>query len=442
MDLDGQYRFVVTAVSVTVPPQASQLAMRSNHVAIVGAGPAGLMAAERLATAGCAVTVFDAMPSPARKFLMAGRGGLNVTHTEPPERFCSKYGARTSDMASALEAFPQSAMVDWLNGLGIETFAGSSGRVFPTCMKASPVLRAWLGRLDRLGVRLETRQRWTGFNAAGQPIFEGADGTARTVEADATILAMGGASWPRLGSTGAWTGPLAETGVDIAPLEPANSGVLIAWSPPIRDRFAGLPLKRISICVGGAKPVRGEAIITRTGLEGGAIYAITSAVRAEIAATGQAELTLDLRPDEALETLAAKLTSERRKQSFSTFLRKTLRLDTTSIALIREAGPLPSRTIDLARRIKALRLTATGVAGLDRAISTAGGVRFEGLDQRLMLKCRPGVFVAGEMLDWEAPTGGYLLQGTFATAVVAADGALAWLHDRTADRPEAVAAVV
>ncbi len=404
--------------------------MSAAHIAIVGAGPAGLMAAEHLASRNCAVTIYEAMPSPARKFLMAGRGGLNITHTEPADRFRRAYGVREPEITRSLDVFSQDAMIDWLHGLGIETYIGSSGRVFPRSMKASPVLRAWLARLNGLGVKLETRHMWTGFDLAGRPTFMGTDGAARAVDADATVLAMGGASWPRLGSTGAWAAPLAAAGADIAPLQPTNCGVLIDWSGPIRERYSGQPLKRIAIAAGAGRPVRGEAVITPAGLEGGAIYAISPQVRADIAATGHSILTLDLRPDDAIETIIGKLAAERGKQSFSTFLRKTLRLNTTSITLIREAGPLPRRPADVARRIKALRLNATGLAGLDRAISTAGGVRFEGLNDRLMLTARPGVFVAGEMLDWEAPTGGYLLQGTFATAVTAASGALAWLAER------------
>lgn len=399
------------------------------EVAIAGAGPAGLMVAERLATAGCMVTLFEAMPSPARKFLMAGRGGLNITHSEPIDRFRLAYGAREPEMSPMLSAFPPSAMQEWLLGLGIETFDGSSGRVFPRCMKASPVLRAWLRRLESLGVRLELRQRWVGFDPEGHPVFDGPGGS-RSVRAAATVLALGGASWPRLGSDGAWTAPLSAAGADLAPLMPANCGVLIDWSPPIRERFAGNPLKRIAISTRTGKPLRGEAIITRHGLEGGAIYALSAAIRHEIVEAGQAVITLDLRPDMALDVITAKLQAERGKQSFSTFLRKTLRLDAPSIALIREAGSLPLRPIELASRIKAVTLTVKGLAGLERAISTAGGVRFECLDRGLMLRSRPGVFLAGEMLDWEAPTGGYLLQGTFATAVTAADGVLRWLREQ------------
>ncbi|MBX9926209.1 MAG: TIGR03862 family flavoprotein [Hyphomicrobiaceae bacterium] len=404
--------------------------MAAARIVVAGAGPAGLMAAEYLASRDCAVTIYEAMPSPARKFLMAGRGGLNITHAEPPEQFRRAYGGREPELSRSLASFPQDAMIDWLHGLGIETFTGSSGRVFPRCMKASPVLRAWLVRLERLGVKLQTRTAWTGFDADGRPLFLGSDGVIRAVDTDATILAMGGGSWPRLGSTGAWVDPLTAAGADVAPLEPANCGVLIDWSSPIRERYAGQPLKRISIAAGSGKPIRGEAVITRSGLEGGAIYAISAQVRADIATTGRSILTLDLRPDDTIDTIIGKLAAERGKQSFSTFLRKTLRLNTTSITLIREAGPLPRRPADVARRIKALQLNATGVAGLERAISTAGGVRFEGLDDRLMLRGRPGVFVAGEMIDWEAPTGGYLLQGSFATAVTAADGALKWLAEQ------------
>lgn len=394
--------------------------------AVAGAGPAGLMAAELLAKAGFAVTVFEAMPSPARKFLMAGRGGLNITHTMPAERFAAEYGDRSVAIGRALARFSPDAMLDWLHGLGIATFTGSSGRVFPRCMKASPVLRAWLARLDRLGVTLKVRHKWIGLDDNGQPIFEGPDGKRRSFAASVTVLALGGASWPRLGSTGSWVAPLAREGADIAPLAPANCGLTIAWSPALRERFAGVPLKRIAISFGG-KTARGEAIITERGLEGGAVYALSSKVRREIAERGAAQIVIDLRPDEPIDRVVARLSADRGKQSLSTFLRKSLRLDAASIALLREGGALPAEPTGLAGRIKSLRLDVTGCASIERAISTAGGVRFEGLDEDLMLKGRPGVFIAGEMLDWEAPTGGFLLQGTFATAVVAAEGAIKWL---------------
>lgn len=425
-------------------------------VAVLGGGPAGLMAAERLAAAGCDVTVYEAMPTPARKFLMAGRGGLNITHSAPAERFVQAYGEHAADIASALDVFPPAATIAWLHDLGIETFTGSSGRVFPRSMKASPVLRAWLGRLERLGVRLAVRHRWIGFAGDGRLLIERPDETVTALNPDATVLALGGASWPRLGATGAWAATLAAEGIDVAPLRPANCGITIAWSPRFAKAFAGTPLKRIAVTVDG-DTVRGEAIITARGLEGGAIYAIARRVRdlsSDPSSRGNqssVQISLDLRPDESEARLTQRLSVPRGRQSTSTYLRKSLRLDPVSIGLLHEAihqgaGTLVSAPQDIAARVKAVSLTATGVAGLDRAISTAGGVRFHGLDGSLMLEARPGVFVAGEMLDWEAPTGGFLLQATLATAVQAADGALAFLErtGKLAVRPQngAVSAAV
>ena len=398
--------------------------MVSRSVAIVGAGPAGLMVAEQLATVGHTVTIYDRMPSPARKFLLAGRGGLNLTHSEETDRFLARYGARSAALAPALAKWSPEAMVAWANGLGIETFTGSSGRIFPRTMKASPLLRAWLKRLDGLGVRLVTRHDWQGFDPAGALVFA-AGGSTITVRAGATILALGGASWPRLGSTGSYAEILGRDCIEIAPLRPANCGVEISWSPHVA-RYAGEPLKRIALTGAGAT-VRGEAVLTRSGLEGGAVYALSGRLRDEIARDGSAALTLDLRPNMTLPELEARLSAPRGKQSMSTFLRKAAALTPASIALLREAGPLPPDLPGLAAWIKAVPLTVSACAGLERAISTAGGVAFAAVDGNLMLRARPGVFVAGEMLDWEAPTGGYLLQATFATAVVAAEGAAKWL---------------
>ena len=415
MGVDGEYRIVV------------------KSVAVVGAGPAGLMVAERLATAGCAVTVYDRMPSPGRKLLMAGRGGLNLTNAAPMPEFMSAYGRHAAEMSSFIEGLPPDELIRWVQGLDIETFVGSSGRVFPRCMKASPLVRAWLVRLDRLGVRLVLRHTWTGFSAPVTPNsaprlrFSVGETAQPPVTTDAVVLALGGASWPKLGSNGAWAEILAQDGIAVAPLVPANCGISIAWSRHIQDRFAGTPLKRIAITAAGMT-ARGEAMITGTGLEGGAVYAVSSAVRDAIASHGQCAIALDLRPDEPVDRLAERLSVNRAKQSMATYLRKTLKLAPAAVALLREAGPLPATPEALAHRLKALPLTATGCAGLDRAISTAGGVSFAATDGRLMLIARPGVFVAGEMLDWDAPTGGYLLQATFATATAAADGVLAWLR--------------
>ena len=397
--------------------------MKSDaFIAIIGAGPAGLMAAETLSGAGHAVTVYDRMPTPARRFLMAGVGGLNLTHSEDADRFTTRYREAAPHLHPALSAFGLQAMRDWADGLGAETFIGSSGRIFPKAMKASPLLRAWLARLEGQGVRLALRHDWRGWDGDAL-IFDTPDGECR-VEPTATILAMGGASWPKLGSDGSWTAHLP----NVAPLRPSNCGIRIAWSARLIDRFAGTPLKTIALDFGG-ETVRGEAILTRDGLEGGAVYALSPLIRERLGAGEPATLTLDLKPGLTAATLAARLSKTRKGDSLSNILRKSAKLDPVAIALLREAETHRDPAM-LAARIKAVPLTVTGVAGLDRAISTAGGVRFDDLDDRLMLTARPGTFVAGEMLDWEAPTGGYLLQASFATGVWAARGALDWLADR------------
>ena len=394
-----------------------------KRVAVIGAGPAGLMAAEVLVQGGAQVTVYDRMPSAGRKLLMAGRGGLNLTHGEPLEPFLTRYTAPDA-LRDAIRAFPPDALRAWSEALGQETFVGSSGRVFPRAMKASPLLRAWLRRLDAAGVRFALRHHFVGWDG-GRLSFETPDG-AITVEADATVLALGGASWPRLGSDGGWADILTRAGVAIAPLRPSNCGFLVAWSDLFR-RFAGQPLKRIALSFGG-HTARGEAIVTEAGLEGGAIYALSAPLREAIATRGEARLTIALRPD--INDLERRLAVSRGKQSLSTFLRKALSLSSAETGLLQEAtrGKLSALSVaELAALINAVPVRLTGVAPLARAISTAGGVRFEALDPRFMLRDLPGVFVAGEMLDWEAPTGGYLLQACFATGAVAGRGALEWL---------------
>ena len=402
--------------------------MKAQTVHVIGAGPAGLMAAERLAQAGVAVVVHEAMPSPARKFLMAGRGGLNLTHSEPMEAFVGRYGEAAPVVGEWLARFSPTHLVGWAEGLGQATFVGSSGRVFPRAMKASPLLRAWLARLAGLGVEVRTRSRWTGRRDGGW-VFATPEG-ARVERPDAVVLALGGASWPRLGGDGSWADELAAAGVGIAPLRPSNMGFDVAWSPVFADRFAGQPLKKVALSHGG-RTARGEAMIAGYGLEGGAIYALSAALRETIARDGAAELVVDLRPDLDEAALAARLARPRGKDSVTNWLRKAAGLSPAAVGLLREIpGEVPTGADKLAKRIKAVRLRLAGAQGLARAISSAGGVRLDQVDDRLMLKALPGVFVAGEMLDWEAPTGGYLLQACFASGVVAGDGARDWLTQR------------
>jgi uncharacterized flavoprotein (TIGR03862 family) len=413
LDIDAEHGDVVIAP------------IDAKEIAIVGAGPAGLFAAEIIARAGHRVTIYERMPSPARKFLMAGRGGLNLTHNEPLETFLNRYGDAANEIRSAVEAFPPLRLIDWANGLGTKTFVGTSGRVFPEAMKASPLLRAWLKRLEALGVAMKTRHRWIDFGEMGELLFDTPDGPV-TIKPDASVFALGGGSWPKLGSDGGWVDPFRRVGIATAELTPANCGVLVSWSDSFRSRFEGVPLKRIAISIDHATS-RGEAIISKSGLEGGAIYSIVPAIRRVIAAneTEAPKLTIDLKPDSSHEALAARLARRRPKETLTNFLRKAAHLEPAAIALLREGTARPSdNPDDLATDIKALRIPVAGLSGLERAISTAGGISWDQLDARLMIKSVPGVFVAGEMLDWEATTGGYLLQGTYATAAAAANGLL------------------
>jgi hypothetical protein len=398
------------------------------------------MAAEVIARAGHRVVVFERMPSAGRKLLMAGRGGLNLTHSEPLEAFLGRYGETAPALASAVRAFPPAALVDWAEGLGQATFTGSSGRIFPRCFKASPLLRAWLARLAELGVELRTRHRWTGWDGNGALTFADAQGRADGLAPAATLLALGGASWPRLGSDGGWTGILEAAGVDVSPLAPSNSAIKVNWSEAVRGRFAGEPLKRIAVTHGG-ETLRGEAVITRDGLEGGVIYAFSRVIREALASGAQPVLSIDLRPDLPAPEIARRLAAPRGKASVSNVLRKALALPPAAVALAREQGrgSLPSSPKELAMLIKCVPVPVAGIGGLERAISSAGGIRFDALDGNFMLRARPGVFAAGEMLDWEAPTGGYLLQATFATGVGAAYGLLRWVaHREKAPRGGAV----
>jgi uncharacterized flavoprotein (TIGR03862 family) len=405
-----------------------------NNVAIIGAGPAGLMAAEVLAQGGAGVTVYDAMPSAGRKFLMAGRGGLNLTHSEALPEFLTRYGEAQPLLATAIETFPPENLRAWSEGLGQPTFIGSSGRVFPTAFKASPLLRAWLRRLDAMGVQLALRHRWTGWNDEGHLLFQTPDGR-RVADARATVLALGGASWPRLGSNGAWVERLAAKGVAISPLRPANCGFTVAWSEIFRDRFEGQPLKGIALSF-GSHTVRGEAIVTRAGLEGGAIYALSARLGEAIGSSRRATLRVALRPDLAMQDLMAQLSRPRGRQSLSNFLRKAAHLSPAAIGLLQETAiasgvPLSSlSSASLAGLINNVAVELNGVAPIARAISTAGGISFDELEADFMIRRLPGTFAAGEMLDWEAPTGGYLLQAAFATGAAAGRGALKRLNER------------
>jgi uncharacterized flavoprotein (TIGR03862 family) len=374
---------------------------------VIGAGPAGLMAAETMALAGRSVAVHDASPSPARKFLLAGRGGLNLTHSEPLQTFLSHYGPTADRLLPAIQAFPPDWLLGWAAELGEETFVGS---------------RAWLRRLGELGVNFVPRSRFLGFDEDGALRFMGPSGE-KSVQAASVVFALGGASWPRLGADGGWVEAFRAEGIAVTPLRPANCGFLVDWSPKIRETFAGTPLKTVAISHAEMR-VRGEAMVTGAGLEGGAIYALSASVREAIATDGSATITIDFKPDLSEATLAARL---RRKlgQSMSTLLRKGAGLAPAAMNILREAGPLPEGEA-LAKHVKNCALRLVGTASIARAISTAGGVSWSEIDQNFVLRKRPGVFVAGEMIDWEAPTGGYLLQASFATGAAAGRAAARW----------------
>lgn len=391
----------------------------SATIAVIGAGPAGLMAAEVLSAARLVVTVYDRMPSVARKLLIAGRGGLNLTHSEAADRFRARYREAARRLAPMIDLFPPQALVAWAEGLGQPTFVGSSGRIFPKSLKASPLLRAWLARIAEQGVVIKTRHDWQGWDEDGRLVFTCGGDTVRA-KPDATVLALGGASWPRLGSTGAWADVLKARGIPLTPFKPANTGFTVTWSEPFRARFAGEPLKNIAVASNG-QTARGEATITRYGVEGGAVYALSADIRDAIAEKGRATVTIDLRPDIPLADLARKLGRPRAGESLANFLRKTIALAPVGINLLRETHESVATEAEaLARQIKSIPLALTGTGPIERAISTAGGIALDALDADLMLKAMPNVYAAGEMLDWEAPTGGYLLQATFATAVTAA----------------------
>lgn len=401
-------------------------------IAVIGGGPAGLMAAETLALAGLRVALFDAMPSVGRKFLLAGVGGMNITHSEGAEAFLYRYREAAPWVGQWLQRLDSPALREWIHGLGIDTFVGTSGRVFPTDMKAAPLLRAWLRRLRDAGVELHTRHRWLGWDDQDRLLLTGPAGTF-PLQPAATVLALGGGSWPRLGSDGSWVDILRRHGVAVSELLPANCGFLTSWSDHLRQRFAGAPLKPVIATLtsteGEVIQRRGEAIISEDGLEGSLIYALAAPLRELIARDGHAGLLLDLAPDRSLTQLTTLLEQPRKGQSLSSILRKRAGLDPLKIALLHErldkAQMLdPAR---LASGIKQLRVRLDGTRPLNEAISSAGGVERQALDDNLMLRNLPGVFCAGEMLDWEAPTGGYLLTACFASGRVAAEGVLSWL---------------
>ncbi|AZZ78450.1 aminoacetone oxidase family FAD-binding enzyme [Pseudomonas sp. RU47] len=399
------------------------------HVAIIGGGPAGLMAAEVLSQAGVRVDLYDGMPSVGRKFLLAGVGGMNITHSEAYPAFLSRYAERAPQIAPLLRGFDADALCTWIHDLGIETFIGSSGRVFPTDMKAAPLLRAWLKRLRDSGVVIHTRHRWLGWDEHGALRIDSPEGEI-TVKPDATLLALGGGSWSRLGSDGAWMLALEQHGVGLAPLQPSNCGFEVqAWSELMVSKFAGAPLKNIAIGLNDDVPRLGECVITATGIEGSLIYALSAPIREAINQYGAAVVHIDLLPGRPVDKLQAALSKPRGSRSMAKHLHSQVGIDGVKAALLREltdAATFADPAL-LARAIKALPLTLLKTRPLDEAISSAGGVTFEAMDERLMLKALPGVFCAGEMLDWEAPTGGYLLTGCFASGRAAGLGIVQWL---------------
>lgn len=402
----------------------------TQTVAIIGGGPAGLMAAEALSQAGFKVDLYDAMPSVGRKFLLAGVGGMNITHSEPSPAFVARYAERAAVIAPLLRSFGAQALCEWIHGLGIQTFVGSSGRVFPTDMKAAPLLRAWLKRLREYGVVIHTRHRWLGWNTDNTLRVDGPEGEVALNPA-ATLLALGGASWSRLGSDGAWVPLLEQRGVNVAPLQAANCGFEVsAWSELLRSKFAGAPLKNIAMGVEGQTLRLGECVVTQSGVEGSLVYALSAQIRDAINQSGSATVEIDLLPGKTIAEVQKALSKPRGSRSMSKHLHSQLGLDGVKAALLRELTPAAAFADPalLALAIKALPLTLIKPRPLDEAISTAGGVTFEALNEHLMIPSLPGVFCAGEMLDWEAPTGGYLLTACFASGRAAGLGMVDWLR--------------
>ena len=402
-----------------------------GRVVIIGGGPAGLMAADAAVTAGAIVELYDTMPSVGRKFLLAGKGGLNLTHSEPMESFLSRYGTCRALIEPAIRSFPPAALRAWAHELGVETFVGTSGRIFPTDLNAAPLLRAWLRRLRMAGVQFHVRHRWCGWDEHGRLRFITSNGMS-SVQADAVVLTLGGGSWPHFGSDAAWIQILAERKIPISPLKPANCGFDVRWSEHFRTKFAGHPVKTVETTAKTVDGImirqRGEFVITETGVEGGVIYAVSSYLRNRIEKDGPATLWLDLAPDRSLQRLTDDLSQPRGKHTVATHLKRCAGVAGVKAGLLREAVPKetladPAR---LATAIKSLPVTLVSPRPLEEAISTAGGVSFEALDSRLMIRSLPGVFCAGEMVDWEAPTGGYLLTGCLATGRLAGGAAAEW----------------
>jgi len=404
---------------------------KTPSVIIIGGGPAGLIAAETLAQASIDVTIYDRMPSVARKFLMAGHGGLNLTHSEELDSFLPRYGTAMPKLEAAIKSFPPSALRAFSEELGEPTFIGTSGRVFPKSMKAAPLLRPWLARLEKQGVRFVLKHRWLGWNAEKALVFEDSEGQKVTATAKATLLALGGASWPHLGADGKWVDVLTQDQIPVTPLTPANCGFVVPWTEFFADRFAGQPLKPVSLSFGD-RTIQGEIMLTREGIEGGPVYALSGALRETLAKENAATLLIDMRPSLTLEELTQRLHQPRGSQSLSTFLRKAGGLSPQAIGLVREVSRAKGLALDtpeqMATLIKALPVALSATASINRAISSAGGLSLDAIDERYMIKSRPGVFAAGEMLDWDAPTGGYLMQACFSTGVAAAKGMIEWLN--------------